>query len=544
MALGQDQRGAVGQRGPLQVGELQLGELGGLRHAEAAVHLAWRGGVTRVRIRQHERIRGDRRVLRHDAALTRHHHQHVVPGRQPLAARSLHIGGGGRGDALLRRAEAAGIALQHRAAREYVGLATEAANPLHAAYEARTQHGARLLQLLVAGAFGDEPRQLLINRRFHLPGLHAVTHAGDDHELAAQLRAAGKHLHVVHQTILVQQAAVQARGAAAAQHLAQHPQVLDIGRAALGHIPHPVHAGLRHVVLEGGAGALSALGRVHFRLGHGRSGGNMAEVAGHLLPGGLHVDVTGQHQHRVVGAVPGVEPLVHVFQRGRVQIVHRADHAVLVGMAVGVHHPVDHLPGLAVGLVLALALLVLHHPALLIQRSLVHRAQQVAHAVRFHPQRHVQRGGGHVLEVIGAVGVGGAVHVGGTDLLERGEVFTGIVFRALEHQVLEQMGKAGTALRLVLAAHVVPDVDRHDRRLAVGVHDHPQPVGQGEAVMGNIHRRRRRRVLCSGRLGRQHGQGKGHRQRQQRNAATAQGGEAGKCHRRSFALHGCGSALS
>ena len=76
---------------------------------------------------------------------------------------------------------------------------------------------------------------------------------------------------------------------------------------------------------------------------------------------------------------------------------------------------------------------------------LVDRAEQVAHAVGLHPQRHVERGGRHVLEVVGAVEIGGAVHVGGADLLEGLEVLVLVVLRALEHQVLEQVGETGLA---------------------------------------------------------------------------------------------------
>jgi hypothetical protein len=60
-----------------------------------------------------------------------------------------------------------------------------------------------------------------------------------------------------------------------------------------------------------------------------------------------------------------------------------------------------------------------------------------------------------------------------------------VVLRAVEHQVLEQVGEAGAARRLVLAADVVPEVDRDDRGLAVGVHDHAQAVGQGELLVGD-----------------------------------------------------------
>ena len=82
--------------------------------------------------------------------------------------------------------------------------------------------------------------------------------------------------------------------------------------------------------------------------------------------------------------------------------------------------------------------------------------------------------------------IGGAVLVGRADQLERLEEFALVVLRALEHQVLEQVREAGAAGRLVLAADVVPDVDRDDRRLAVGVHDHAQAVGQGELLVRDV----------------------------------------------------------
>ena len=100
---------------------------------------------------------------------------------------------------------------------------------------------------------------------------------------------------------------------------------------------------------------------------------------------------------------------------------------------------------LAVGLVLALALLVLHDAALLVELRLVDRAEQVAHAVGLEPQREVERVLRHGLEVVGAVVVGRAVHAGRADLLERIEELAVQVLRALEHQVLEQVREAGLA---------------------------------------------------------------------------------------------------
>ena len=133
---------------------------------------------------------------------------------------------------------------------------------------------------------------------------------------------------------------------------------------------------------------------------------------------------------------------------------------------------------LAVGLVVTLAFFVLHHAALLVEFLLADGPQQVTHPVRLHPQGHVERGFRHVLEIVGAVEVGRAVHVGGADAFERLEVFVVEVLSAVEHQVFEQVGEAGLAGFLVLRADVVPDVDGNDRRLVVFMHDQPQPVGQ------------------------------------------------------------------
>ena len=171
-------------------------------------------------------------------------------------------------------------------------------------------------------------------------------------------------------------------------------------------------------------------------------------------------------------------------------------------MAVGMRLRIDLVDegvvGATVGLVLALALFVLHHATLFVQVGLVDRAKQVAHAIGFHEQRSIQRGGRHVLEIIGAVGIGGAVLVGHADLLERREIFTRMVFRTLEHQVFEQVREARLALRFVLRTHVVPDVHRDNRRLAVRMHDHAQAIGQGELLVGDVHADR---CLGSRRLG-------------------------------------------
>src|SRR3546814_8308374 len=95
-------------------------------------------------------------------------------------------------------------------------------------------------------------------------------------------------------------------------------------------------------------------------------------------------------------------------------------------------------------------------------------------------QRQLQRAGRHRLEIIGAIEPGGAVEIGRARVFQRHEELPVRVFRAVEHQMLEQMGKAGLALRLVLRSHMIPDGNRHHRSLAVRRDDHPQAVVRSE----------------------------------------------------------------
>ena len=60
-----------------------------------------------------------------------------------------------------------------------------------------------------------------------------------------------------------------------------------------------------------------------------------------------------------------------------------------------------------------------------------------------------------------------------------------VVLGSLEHDVLEQVGKAGAAHLLILGANVVPDVDSRDGNSVVLVEDHVQAVGQGYFIEGD-----------------------------------------------------------
>ncbi len=147
----------------------------------------------------------------------------------------------------------------------------------------------------------------------------------------------------------------------------------------------------------------------------------------------------------------------------------------------------DQAPRDAVRLVVALSLLIQHHAALFVQPFLRQRTKQMAHAVRFHPQRESQRIARHLLKIVGPVLARGAVHAGGTDPLHRLEPIVVEVLAPVEHQVLKEVGKTGPSGTFVLGAHVIPDVHGHNGRLAIFVYNDSQAVFKNDRLVRNLH---------------------------------------------------------
>ena len=90
-------------------------------------------------------------------------------------------------------------------------------------------------------------------------------------------------------------------------------------------------------------------------------------------------------------------------------------------------------------------------------------------------------GGGHGLEVVGAIDVGGAVEAG--PVIAEGLGDLRVVRGPLEDHVLEQVSHARLAITLVTAADEHGHVDGHGRPRCLGEEQHAGPVGQ--AVLGD-----------------------------------------------------------
>ncbi len=414
------------------------------------------------------------------------HVEHIVAVGQPRVHGLLDGRRRGRLDRLQVILVAVGIAGVGLAAGQQVALAAEATHAFDDAGVLRQDLGLGNLQLGGGGTAFEQRLQFLVGLAFHFSRVGAGTGREHHVELAGDLGRRVAGVHAGGQLLLVHQALVQARSLALAQHVAaQVQQRLDRALGA-GHVPHAVDARLRHAVLHRAAVGAGTLGDPLAVLGQRWASRNVSVVLFDFFQRVFGCDVTRQHQRGVVGTVVGLEPLGHVGHAGRVEVGHRADRGPRVRVADRPGVFGEQLARHAVRLVLALALLVLHHAALQVELLLVEHAEQVAHAIALGKQRVVEHRGRHVLEVVGAVGIGGAVEVGRADALQGVQVGLVKIVAAAEHQVFEQVGKAGLARFFILGTHVVPGVDRHHRCLVVFVHQQGQAVLEYKLFVGNI----------------------------------------------------------
>jgi hypothetical protein len=218
------------------------------------------------------------------------------------------------------------------------------------------------------------------------------------------------------------------------------------------------------------------------RLGAGRQ---VAEVALDQLDRVRGIEVAHDREAGVVRHVVAVEEVHDVVHRRGLEVLVLADHADLVGMPRRVHQLVHEQVGVAVGAVLAaLPALVAHDVALGRELFVRHRLVQRLEPVGFQPEQGLQHGGRSPVEVVGAVGAGGRVVRAAARLHHDVEVRHAL--GAHEHQVLEQVREAAAALRLVLAAHAVPDVDLHARQAVVGREDHGHAVAQRVGLVRDL----------------------------------------------------------
>ena len=160
---------------------------------------------------------------------------------------------------------------------------------------------------------------------------------------------------------------------------------------------------------------------------------------------GFHI--TGDRHYGIIRCVVLVVESTDVFDVRRVEVAKVAVEVMAVGIGVvGLHRKVygEEQP---VGLVQDIdPNLLFDHLALVIQ--ILGREVQSLHAVGFEPKHRIEGGDRSRLDVFGVVPTGVSVEIAATTFDDVVHRSLGRNRRAFEHHVLEEMGKAGLALRL------------------------------------------------------------------------------------------------
>ena len=206
--------------------------------------------------------------------------------------------------------------------------------------------------------------------------------------------------------------------------------------------------------------------------------GQIAEVSLGEIEGAFGLDVACQRQRRIRRVIVGPEERLDVLEAHRAEIIGRPDRRPVVGMLLRKQRRDNRHEREPVRAVLVvLPPLVEHDVALGLESLRRHRRQQISHPIRFHPERQVDCARRHHFPVVGAIGVRRSVQQPAR-ALDRRKVAGVVVRRPLEHQVLEEMRKAGAARALVLRTDVVPDVYGNDRDVVILVNDDVEAVGE------------------------------------------------------------------
>ena len=320
----------------------------------------------------------------------------------------------------------------------------------------------------------------------HSSGISTGLDVGRVAEEADPLEVGGTGADARGGLVATNEGIVEAGGGQSTQNRGTHRQRHSVRIVQAGYGPRPADTGLGDAVLED----ILDRGRQSRDVGFGRRVHGTArdgpEILVHQGAGGRLVDVTRQHHDRIVGTIFVAEPVAYGFKAGGIEIGHRADGRVAIGVTDREQRLLLCIGAEAVGLVVALPLFVLDDAALQIEHFLPDLAQQEAHAVALKEQGLLQGRYRYGLEIVGAVEPCRAVQARGPGSAQGLDVAGGRVFGAAKHQVFEQVSKAGRPCGLVLGSDIVPDRYGHDRSLAVGVDDDPQPVVELELGPGNV----------------------------------------------------------
>ncbi len=189
---------------------------------------------------------------------------------------------------------------------------------------------------------------------------------------------------------------------------------------------------------------------------------------------GLRIEITGDDEREVVGHVEAIEEGLHVGHARRLEVLVRADHRVVVRVALGPEQLGEAELDLAVRAVLAgLAALVAHHVALRLELVGVHLFAERGEPVGLEPEQERERARRAGVVVLGAVLAGAGVVGAAFGLHPRVEHLGGDARGAHEHEVFwKRWAKPVRCASSWCEPTFTSVSDRHERERVILVEDH------------------------------------------------------------------------
>ena len=217
----------------------------------------------------------------------------------------------------------------------------------------------------------------------------------------------------------------------------------------------------------------------------------------------LGIEIADDDQRGVVRFVEGVEELADVFDFRAIEIGHAADGGVMVGV-LGKGRGAQILFQVTVGLVFDPDATFFFYDFAL-GFEIFFGNVEAAHAVRFEPQNSFQVIAGESFEKIRGVVSGFRIVEPADGFDDSGMFFSRNMRRALEHQVLEEVGETGAARQFVFGSDVIPNLEVDDRNGVIFEENYLQPVGEGMDGEFHFGRHDVRRFLLGGGRRTEHG---------------------------------------
>ena len=355
----------------------------------------------------------------------------------------------------------------------------------------RAEPGADPLQLAVGHPLGRHPVELLVDRCDDPVG-GDVTAVVGLHQEGRGVAHVERVLHegevgtdVAGDPVLLHKSAAQPGRVAGREHRAEDDErQVGVEVVRVGDPPAECHRRGRRervdvlVAALGGRRRLVEVGAL--RDGTARDVGEVRLHQGHRLVG---VEVAADRENGVARRVVAVEEVAGVLDRRALQVLEPAVAVVGVGERLEQQRRQRQPREAAVRLVQDVDPdLLLHHRDLVGEVLLVHGGR--THPVGLEEQRALEGVRRQRLVVVRVVETGGAVQgaAGGLHVLD--VVHLSQRRRALEHQVLEEVGEPGASLGLRPDADVVVDSDCHHRGRPVRCEHDAQAVAQGGAFDG------------------------------------------------------------